>query len=207
MSKELLALNYDAHKDLLKKVVDILVVKAQEEPLFTRNYANLCQTLNRKLEHPSFLSLLLMKCQDEFNNNIECRLQAIDKNTELSKAVKEERKTIERIRYCGHMRLIGELFLKDLFPMKAAFTLVNFLLNEAKKLSANADNCLESYCILMNIIGSKLDLMLKTQLVSDPKKTKQLIDCFEADFLTCAKLQKSNKVSMRVRFLLQDILV
>ena len=61
-----------------------------------------------------FRACLLTRCQDEFTVDRREALNLIRENKNLSAEDKEEKEILLKKRYTGHMRFIGELYIKDL---------------------------------------------------------------------------------------------
>ena len=84
-------------------------------------YAELCLRLSRTpLEGlgetekgKKFRKILLTRCQDEFYTDLPTRLAQFD-DVDMPQEEKEDKKRMAKFRYLGHMRFVGELFLKEL---------------------------------------------------------------------------------------------
>ena len=157
--------------DLMNRAVEMIVVKAQMEEHFCFMYADLCrkmtdcwvevdekgepdQSVDLSSDENSlgkqFRGKLLSRCQLDFNidrTQALADIQQSDSNTDD----KEEKVILLKKRYTGHMRFVGELYLKDLVSPKV----MHFCITEF--LSATEEETLVCLIKLLTTVGSKLE--------------------------------------------------
>lgn len=121
-------------------------------------YANLAKVIiESSAVGDEFKQLLLHRCEQEFTTD---RQATIDKILALDIPAdeKEEKLLVAKLRYLGHMRLIGELYLLDLIHAKIMRYCLNELLMDPKDIATSDDE--ERYvcvCKLLSTIGYKLE--------------------------------------------------
>ena len=100
-----------------------------EQELFCAVYAQLCRVLSKVsvevgtgpgVKKITFRSLLLSKCQQEFEKNKESDMVIAELKKKVEEAIPEEKKQLEeelsekeyrlRHKYLGNIKFIGELF-------------------------------------------------------------------------------------------------
>ncbi|XP_062254198.1 eukaryotic translation initiation factor 4 gamma 3-like [Platichthys flesus] len=192
-------------EERLKGVIDLVFEKAIDEPSFSVAYGSMCRCL-ATLKVPStdkpnttlnFQTLLLRRCQKEFEKGKEDDVVFERKQKELDSAASTERdrlqvelqeaKDIARRRSIGNIKFIGELFkLKMLNENIMHDCVVKLLVN-------NDEDSLECLCRLFTTIGKDFDLA----------KAKPRMDHY---FNYMEKIVREGKTSSRTRFMLQDII-
>ncbi|XP_066251122.1 eukaryotic translation initiation factor 4 gamma 3-like isoform X2 [Euwallacea similis] len=194
-------------KERLQGVIDLVFEKAIDEPNFSSAYANMCKEIqnmqvsitgtagdDKKL---AFRTLLVMRCQMEFEkqsvdeserNN---KLKEIEECTDAEKK-KELRFDLEeydrrvRMKSVGCIRFIGELFIQQMLTASIMKRCLQTLLDNKDEES------LECLCKLLTTVGKELE-----------SKSNDLASIFdEMKKITEGKRQK---VSSRIRFMLQDV--
>ncbi|KAH8740310.1 eIF4G eukaryotic initiation factor 4 [Cryptosporidium ryanae] len=185
--------NVSELEELVKQVLD----KAITEPDFSEMYADLCQIL--KWRSPvlikgdkvtmGFGKALLLKCEHEFKN-LPKNMTPTDEERESYDS--EEIELIYRKRklhVLGIIRLIGELFIRRMFPMRSLNELVFDLVMTQEKPNEYAIECL---CQLIMTTGYYLDSNEKSQMIVDQW------------FGRLKELQRT-QISARLNCLIQDV--
>lgn len=186
-------------EDLLKTAVDLIVKKAQMEEHLCAMYASLCKTLtenwskNASVENEqlgqTFRNVLLRRCEEEFSMDREAAFERI-RQLELSDEDKELKYIALRKSYTGHMRFIGEIYLRELVKAKIMHLCIKELLE------SNEEEKWTCMCKLLQTIGSTLE----EYDVSKKKRTTK--DYFDK----IAKLADDSSLSSRVRFMFKDLI-
>jgi translation initiation factor 4G len=94
-----------------------------------------------------------------------------------------------RKQYVGHIKFLGELYLRDVVKL----SVMTYCLDELLKDETNEEN-LECFSQLMSTMGEKL--------VGHSKKKNSK----PFDWNRVIKLQNSSKISNRIRYMLQDLI-
>jgi len=228
--------------ELMKKGVEMIVLKAQMEEHFCFMYADLCRKMtdmwvsqdqmNEEAEAAAsgeaesnsspiseagtplgmsreasstniagsskeessplgkrFRACLLTRCQDEFSVDRTEALTMIRENEELNAEDKEEKEILLKKRYTGHMRFIGELYIKDLVSGNIMHRCI------ADLLTATEEEQLVCLCKLLVTIGFKLETY-------DRRKGA---DNFNSYFKTISEIATTHTNS-RMRFMLRDLM-
>ena len=228
--------------ELMKKGVEMIVLKAQMEEHFCFMYADLCRKMtdmwvsqdqmNEEAEAAAsggaesnssplseagtplgmsreasstniagsskeessplgkrFRACLLTRCQDEFSVDRTEALTMIRENEELNAEDKEEKEILLKKRYTGHMRFIGELYIKDLVSGNIMHRCI------ADLLTATEEEQLVCLCKLLVTIGFKLETY-------DRRKGA---DNFNSYFQTISEIATTHTNS-RMRFMLRDLM-
>lgn len=203
-------------ESMMCRVVDLIVSKAQMEEPFCFMYADLCKKITDKwlilspddggddeteqtvpMDGSSgekdlgkvFRSRLLTRCQEEFIQDRETATQSIQ-SLEISEDDKQEKLFILRKRYTGHMRFVGEIYMKGLVKPNKMYLCVSELLEsrDEEKLS-----CL---CKLLQTIGKKLEAY-------DIKKKKGKMKEY---FQKISELSNEKTLSTKIRFGFKDLM-
>lgn len=200
-------------EDIMSRVVDLIVSKAQMEEHFCFMYADLCKKISDKwvsedVEEGAaagpvaatgesavvdlgkiFKTRLLVRCQEEFQQDREAAIQAV-LELPISDEDKEEKLFVLKKRYTGHMRFVGEIYMKDLLKPKNVYVSIEDLLlsHDEEKLA-----CL---CKLLQTVGKKLEAY-------DIKKKKGK---FVEYFQTIRELSNDKTLSTKVRFGFKDLI-
>lgn len=107
-------------------------------------------------------------------------------------AKKEERLLQARRRMLGNIRFIGELFKKQMLTERIMHTCIMKLLGDKPEKIPNEED-VEALCKLMTTVGGQLD----------HQKAKAYMDAY---FRRMDSLSKTNELSSRHRFMLQDVI-
>ena len=201
---------------IMSRVVDLIVSKAQMEEPFCFMYADLCKKITDKWNSQEdgeeneqatqektsengvptsqelgkvFRTRLLQRCQEEFEQDREAATQAIQ-SLPISDEDKEEKLFVLRKRYTGHMRFVGEIYMKDLIKPTKMHLCIDELLKsrDEEKLS-----CL---CKLLQTMGKKLETY-------DQKKKRSK---FKEYFRVINELSDDRELSTKIRFAFKDLM-
>ncbi|KAM3968942.1 LOW QUALITY PROTEIN: eukaryotic translation initiation factor 4 gamma 3 [Aphomia sociella] len=194
----------------LEGVIDLVFEKAIDEPNFSEAYAAMCNKLSMlkvpadKASTPdqcvNFRGLIISKCQNQFvTKKVDEQALKLEKEiSECSDPAKkkelqlmlEEENRRARMRSVGNVRFIGELYkLKMLTPKIMSFCMNHLLGNKLE------EEKLECLCKLLTTIGGQVESEVKNELDSVFKKMQDII--YD---------RKNNKISSRVRFMIQDVI-
>lgn len=155
-------------EDALVKCMELVFEKAVDEPGFSVAYARMCevlkkkQVLNKDGKPINFRSLLVSRCQKEFERDY---LEGLDKekyDKDIAEAPTEERKKelilefeekerLARRRSLGNIRFIGELYKLKMLTARIMHECV------AKLIRACDEESLECLCRLLTTVGSDLE--------------------------------------------------
>ncbi|RHN38652.1 hypothetical protein MtrunA17_Chr8g0335511 [Medicago truncatula] len=116
------------------------------EPIYCEMYANFCSHLASELpdlsmdnEKINFKKLLLNKCQEEFERGERQQKEAnkVDEaeakvEVNLSNEEREQRRTKERMRMLGNIRLIGELYKKKMLTERIMHECIKKLIGQGQ---------------------------------------------------------------------------
>ncbi|XP_053728460.1 eukaryotic translation initiation factor 4 gamma 1-like isoform X1 [Synchiropus splendidus] len=204
LMKQVLELSIDT-QERLKGVIDLIFEKAIAEPNFSVAYANMCRCLtglkventDKPGEFVNFRSLLLHRCQKEFEKDKDDDVIFDRKQKELDAATEEEEKQrlndeLEEAKNKARKRSLGNIkFIGELFKLKM---LTEMIMHDCimKLLKNHDEESLECLCRLMFTIGKDLDFE-KAKLRMDPY------------FNQMEKIINEKKTSSRIRFMLQDV--
>ncbi|GAB5033175.1 eukaryotic translation initiation factor 4 [Nannochloropsis oceanica] len=195
---------------LLWRAIDIIVAKAQEEVHFSSMYAELCLRLSRTpLEGLGetdkgklFRKILLHRCQEEFYEDLPTRMAKVDTEPETAGLGPEERaekKRMSKFRYLGHMRFIGELFLKELLKEEHVHDCIKELFGEEDNPDEEKLACL---CKLLSTTGKKLELLAEVNAETS-KKQRRLLNKYFEEVKTLS--EATGLLNQRTRCLLKDL--
>ncbi|KAJ0175056.1 hypothetical protein K1T71_009197 [Dendrolimus kikuchii] len=196
------------NKKQLEGVIDLVFEKAIDEPNFSVAYAAMCQklsTLKVPADNPTnpdqcvnFRALLINKCQKQFETNTvdeqvlklqkdleDCADSAKKKEYQLM--LEEENRRI-RMRSVGNVRFIGELYKLKMLTCKIMDYCMKYLIDKVE------EEKLECLCKLLTTIGKQFESETTTQLDNIFKRMEDIAN------------RKSNKISNRVRFMIQDVI-
>jgi translation initiation factor 4G len=182
--------NLVENAEIRKEIISILIGKAQTEQHFGPMYAQLCSIISK--EFKPFKKELLHQCQGEFETDTAEKIAMAtktDDGTSMEPEEMEYHSMLIRKAYVGHIKFLGELYLRDVVKL----SVMTYCLDELLKDETNEEN-LECFAHLMSTMGEKL--------VEHSKKKNN--KPFDWDAVT--KLQNSSKISNRIKFLLQDLL-
>lgn len=179
------------NSDVRKEIISILIEKAQAEHHFGPMYAQLCCIISRKCK--PFKKQLIDQCQGEFETDPSEKIAAATATTKTGKPMDDEEKEYQKMlirkSFVGHIKFLGELYLRDVVKL----TVMIYCLSELLKDETNEEN-IECFVHLMTTMGEKLVGHIKA-------KNKEPFDWDKV-----VKLQNSKKISNRIRFMLQDLI-
>jgi len=187
----------------LRDFANAVVIKAQNEHHFCAMYAELCRSLalepvlDDALEKPKhFRSALLTRCQEEFNEDLATRMERAEREA-TEEELDEEDKALLLIRtkraYLGHMKFLGELFLKDLLKEKIVHEVIDILFSDGGEKDEERLECL---CKLLSTVGHKLEFG------TAKAKYRDLIGKY---FEELVKLGEDPELPSRTRFMCKDV--
>eukprot|EP01038_Epipyxis_sp_PR26KG_P009277 gene9277-12499_t len=238
LSDEFMAINTNQY-EVLKRVVDLLVIKAQMEEYLCFMYADLCKKMYEKWTDPYevpistnpplydpalgasvdesesktqqtstltkgavFKTLLLERCQAEFEFD---RVEALEKIKALDNITEDERVEKElqlKKRYTGHMRFIGELYMKDIIRPTTVQDCLDILLQ------SDEEEQLVCLCKLFQTIGLTLEqyLVKKAQKAMKKKNETAKYPAVMTGYFDKVQEISNSHPSSRVRFMLKDLI-
>jgi len=169
----------DAQK-FLSFVVEVIFEKAVREPRYVASYSQLCVYLSENfIQSASFKRQLLQKCQQEFESPPTI-------NSQTSPGLEpEELQNRINTRNNGVPLFIGTLFLQGLITEKIIHHCLRTLLTPD-------ENNLHKFAALLTLIGKTID----------HPKAKNLINAY---FVNIESFTKNPNLSMRIRFVLLDV--
>ncbi|XP_053624819.1 eukaryotic translation initiation factor 4 gamma 3-like isoform X2 [Plodia interpunctella] len=193
----------------LEGVIDLVFEKAIDEPNFSEAYAAMCNKLST-LKVPAhnasspeqcvnFRGLIISKCQAQFiAEKVDEQILKLEKEIsectdpakkkELQLMLVEEYRRV-RMRSVGNVRFIGELYKLKMLTAKIMVYCMNHLIEKLE------EEKLECLCKLLTTIGEQVESEVKDQLDNVFKKMQDIISD-----------RKNNKISSRVRFMIQDVI-
>jgi len=174
-----------------KEIISLIIRKAQTEQHFGPMYAQLCSIISK--EFKPFKKDLLEQCQGEFEMDTSDKIALATKTPEGAPPMDGEEvqyhSTLIRKAYVGHIKFLGELYLRDVVKL----SVMTYCLDELLKDESNEEN-LECFAHLMTTMGEKL--------VGHTKKKNNK----PFDWGTVETLRKSDNISNRIKFMFQDLL-
>jgi hypothetical protein len=185
-------------EEMMSTIVELIVTKAQLEEPFCFMYADLCKKITDQWTAPgdedsalgkTFRNILLSRCQEEFQQDREAAVQAI-MDLELAEDDREEKLLILKQRYTGHMRFVGEIYMKDMIKANKIHFCIEILL------SSREEEKLLCLCKLMQTVGKKLEDY-------ETKKKRTTVADY---FTTITDISKDKSYSSKIRFLFQDLI-
>ncbi|XP_046725843.1 eukaryotic translation initiation factor 4 gamma 3-like isoform X3 [Silurus meridionalis] len=205
LMKQLKELHIDT-EERLKGVVNLIFEKAIDEPNFSMGYGIMCKSLaaidvpmaNKPHSNVNFRTLLLHRCQKEFDKDKTSNDVLDKKQQELEAAVSasererlqdelEEAKNQACRKTKGNMKFIGQLFKLRMLTESIIHNCV------VKLLKRNDEGSLECLSILLTTAGKEIDLeMGKSRMDQYIKQIEKIIN--------------ERKTSSRIRFMLQDVI-
>ena len=147
-----------------------------------------------------FRNNLLQRCSAEFEVDREKALEEI-RMKEMSEEDKLEQVILLKKRYTGHMRFIGELYVKKIIRPNIMHTCISDLLK-----GNSEEETLVCLCKLMETIGSKLeqfDIKEKKKKAADAAEENSAD--VEAHFEKIKIITKEHP-SSRIRFMMKDLI-
>ncbi len=187
--------------DVLRNTIAIVFENAVEQPTYCAMYADLCLQLSKELpsfppppgaDKPvTFVQILLNTCQDEFEGAEEARA-ALQSGGDAAEREEHERGVKKRV--MGTMRLISELYKKDMVRDWIITTCLESLLSKEKGRAVYSEDSIEAACEMLSTAGAKV---AKSE---SEKMRKKLDDVFKQ----LAALEKDKAMSSRIRFVLRS---
>jgi len=147
-----------------------------------------------------FRELLLSRCQTEFEFDAVAALEAIRSDATLAADEKVEKEILLKKRSTGHMRFIGELYVKELIPANVMKT---FCLD--KLVDSQQEEELVCLCKLLQTIGARIEKYFLDKARLKKNKGKNMQNIMPDYFEKISQLAQSHAIS-RVRFMLKDLI-
>ena len=146
-----------------------------------------------------FKDALLSRCQTEFEFDHISVLQEIRDNTEFSSEEKTEKEILLKKRITGHMRFIGELYMKDLIT-------ANIMKKHCLEvlLKSIVEEELVCLCKLFQTVGAKIEKYHLDKSRQKKYKDANMQDVVPGYFETIASIGETHP-SSRVRFMMKDL--
>eukprot|EP01032_Pedospumella_encystans_P009355 gene9355-11016_t len=146
-----------------------------------------------------FKDSLLQRCQNEFEFDHIAALKVIRENADLQPDERTEKEILLKKRITGHMRFIGELYMKDLIK---ANVIKSFCLDVL--IESVFEEELVCMCKLFQTIGARLEKYFYDKSRQKKNKSKNFQEIFPAYFERIAEIG-NNHPSSRVRFMMKDL--
>lgn len=191
-------------EELMKMAVDLIVSKAQLEEHFSFMYAELCKKITDQWVTSDgeegalgkqFRLLLLKRCQEEFEQDRDAAVQEV-LDMKLPLDDEEEKLLILKKRYTGHMRFVGEIYVKDMLKANKMHYCVTELLESKNEKGQADEEKLACLCKLFQTIGKKLE---DYELKKKRTKVQEYFDSIEI-------LSNDKSLSSKVRFGFKDLI-
>jgi translation initiation factor 4G len=181
--------------EVLQGTIRQVFENAVQQPTFVAMYADLCSVMDAALPEftpagegakpVTFKKLLANTCQEEYEATEEARARAAA--VPLAERPDAERTAKQRL--LGNIRLIAELFKKDMVNSRIMLLIMADLLgNDA------SEESVEAVCELLTTAGASLE----ANSHSKPR--------LDAAFTQLAKLAASKSLPPRVRFVIRDLI-
>lgn len=178
------------NEEVRKELISTLISKAQTEQHFGPMYAQLCSIISK--EFKPFKKDLLEQCQGQFETDTAEKIALATKTTDGTPMDNEEvqyHSMLIRKAYVGHIKFLGELYLRDVVKL----SVMTYCLDELLKDESSEEN-LECFVHLMTTMGEKL-------VGHSKKKNNKPFDWGHVSMLS-----KSANTSNRIKFMLQGLL-
>lgn len=150
-----------AGQDVLAGTIELVYDKAVTEYGFGPMYSDLCvklsrpEVLGKQADCVDFRTLLLRKCQCEFQNNFENLEDLACEGPSGVLGGEEEKRLKLKIRRIGNVKFIGELYKRDLLSAHIMHICIRGQLCGAG--SQPVEEEVESVCELLTTIGKRID--------------------------------------------------
>jgi len=177
--------NLQEKESIRHACIEMLIRKAQTEQHFGPMYAQLCAIISKQFK--PFKKELLAHCQAEFETDTAHKIAKATKGITDPEEI-EYHSLLIRKAYIGHIKFLGELYLRDVVKL----AIMMYCLDELLKDETDEEN-LECFSHLMTTMGEKLD--------GHAKQNNKPFDWGKV-----RELRNSSKISNRIKFLLQDLL-
>jgi len=198
------------YADLCRKCIDTWTALEPEEGGFSAapgteagadNAAETTET-NKELRPMGkiFKEVLLSCCQHEFEFDHISVLNEIRENAELNPDERTEKEILLKKRITGHMRFIGELYMKDLI---SASVMKNSCLEVL--IPATQEEELVCLCKLFQTIGAKIEKYHMDKSRQKKYKGQNMEGVLPSYFEKIEDISK-NHPSSRVRFMMKDLI-
>mmetsp|Transcript_7913 Transcript_7913/g.12511 ORF Transcript_7913/g.12511 Transcript_7913/m.12511 type:complete len:611 (+) Transcript_7913:281-2113(+) len=166
-------------------IIAMIVNKAQTQPHFGGMYAQLCAIIAKQFK--PFKKELLTACQHEFEVNTEDKIKEATKDLTAPDEIEYHANLIRKA-YIGHMKFLGELYMRDVVKLAIILHCLDELLKDEEH-----EESLECFASLMTTMGAKLD--------SHAKQNGKPFDWGKVE-----AVRNHTNISNRIKFLLQDLM-
>jgi len=201
-TKLILSMTYTG--EVLMEVAKILFNKAVKEASYVEFYMELCDQLMKKFKSTelNFRKMFITKCQSIFEENKDNEYDQVLKDVD-----EDERRSKNRMRLFGNMKLIGELFIRGALNDQVLLQCFTKLFND------KTEEAIENLCHLVNKVGKAVYYYFAyTQGQTSLKKKSMLKiksltkDAFDEYIDKLIDMKSDPKLSTRVKFMLQDVI-
>lgn len=184
-----------ASHEVLQGTIKLVFENAVAQPTFVAMYANLCAELDSILPEfagsdgnpESFRKMLANTCQEEYEATESARSAAVS-STSIDK---EESQARAKNRLLGNVRLIAELFKKEMVNDRIMVLILSDLLGPAE--NNPSEDSLEAACELVTVAGAALE--------SSPRSKARL----DLIFKHFTRLSNTTSYAPRIRFVVKDV--
>lgn len=146
-----------------------------------------------------FKESLLQRCQNEFEFDHIAVLKEIRENVDFSPEDRNEKEILLKKRITGHMRFIGELYMKDLIKANVIKSCCLDVLIESVQ-----EEELVCLCKLFQTLGARLEKYFLDKSRQKKNKSKNMQDIIPQYFERVLQIAEVHP-SSRVRFMLRDL--
>jgi len=146
-----------------------------------------------------FRLLLLLRCQKEFETDMHQRLEAVRALPDLAADELAEKELLIKKRYIGHMRFIGEIYIKDIVQG----TVINEKCLQVL-IQETDEEQLVCLCKLLQTVGDKLEKYFTKKARTKKGKEKKLNEIMPGHFARIQQLAQEHP-SSRIRYMLKDL--
>ena len=147
-----------------------------------------------------FRNILLLRCQQEFEIDRVKQMEEIRTKEGVTEEQRLELELLLKKRYTGHMRFIGEIYIKDLVQ---GSTINDYCLQVLIK--ETEEEKLVCLCKLFQTVGDKIEKYFAKKAKAKKNKGKGLEDVIPGYFRTIEELAQSHP-SSRIKFMLLDLI-
>ena len=188
----------------INKLVYYIVRKAENEPLYSEVYAELCCSLNQSIDRETsvvmmattnqlcglFKALILKECQLQFDKIFD--EEELESQPDIASRLEKAKLHAYRQKMFGIIIFIGQLFKVEFLHEDILMDYISRLSEEEKKISFEFQ--VECLCKLLWIVGLRIECQQQKKSVMDNI------------FLKINKIYLENEFCTRVKFALLDLL-
>ena len=202
ISAQIAAIEVGSEEELAA-FANAVVLKAQGEHHFCAMYAELCAVLSARAvldDDPSkprrFRTALLGRCQQEFETDLATRMAGAEQEAAEKELPPEDRDLLlirTKRHYLGHMKFLGELYLKGLLKEKIVHEVISILFGEE---GDDDEERIECLCKLLTTVGETLEKS------TSKEKYLKLVTLY---FQHLDKMGDDKALPSRTRFMCKDV--